>query len=380
MPNLKNPLFAIVLMSGLAFAAVAFATPEKVVELEDPAGDGNGPGTYSPPLYGEFVSGDFDLRRFAVLIDGNDAIFEVTLGAAIRRPDVTQRTNTSELSLTNGIYLQNIDIYLDTDRAPGSGYTNCIPGRRIGFAPGQSWEMAVVLTPQPGPARALVTEAFGAAVASHVLFVQPVESAGRTLIARVPLTSLGGRPSKSWGYSVQLSGASWERNFYAARHVLGSAEVNVFTMDVTTVPDQYVFGGAPEGSAHPRVIDVILPAGMEQKTVLGSFDEKTGTLARIPFVYPEPPPAAPNVDLAMHPVPSWNGPVIADVNGELVSLSHVPADVRKLQFGRIVDANGATVGHVMVMNRMDDAAVTQIVDGKEHAVAGAHVLFDGPRH
>src|SRR5437763_692210 len=199
---LRRPFFMLILLAALV------ASPELVVAFDDPAGDV----AYVPPLDSEFSDGDFDLRRFAVYRDGEDILFEVTLGAPIRRPQVTQRTNSSELQLVNGIYLQNIDIYIDTDRTPGSGYSVCIPGRRVAFADGRTWEKAVVLTPQPGPARVIAEEAMGKA-ATHVIFVEGIQSRGRTVIARVPSRLLGGPPRKEWGYSVHVSGARWERSF-----------------------------------------------------------------------------------------------------------------------------------------------------------------------
>ncbi|MFN2546154.1 MAG: glucodextranase DOMON-like domain-containing protein, partial [Myxococcales bacterium] len=112
----------------LLCATAATASPVEIASFDDAAGDATGPGSYVPPGDGEFTEGDFDLRRFAVYSDGDAVLFEVTLGAPIRRPSITQRTNASEIQLWNGIYLQNIDIYVDTDRASAAGYTACIPG------------------------------------------------------------------------------------------------------------------------------------------------------------------------------------------------------------------------------------------------------------
>ena len=48
--------------------------------------------------------------------------------------------------------------------------------------------------------------------------------------------------------------------------------MNAFTMPVLSVREAFAFGGAPEGNLHPRVVDVLLPPGVDQKAVLGSFD------------------------------------------------------------------------------------------------------------
>jgi hypothetical protein len=260
------------------------AEPELLVDFSDPVGDGHGPGSYQLPTDGSFTEGDFDLRRFTVQVDGDEVIFSVTLGANIRKPEVTQRDNSSSLDLTAGLYLQNIDIYIDQSRAPGSGYSACIPGRRVAFAGGRTWETAIVLTPQPGPTRAALEAVLGPQVASHVVVPDVVDARARTVSVRVPVLALGSRPTRSWGYSVQLSGARWERTFQVVDRIRGSLDANAFTMEVAPVPDTWIFGGGPEGSQHPRLLDVILPPGVEQRQVLTSFGEAPGDWAKVPFV------------------------------------------------------------------------------------------------
>ena len=111
---------------------------ELIASFDDPAGDANGPGTYQPPGDTDFLPGDFDLRRFAVYLEGDTVVFEVTLGESFRVPPSTQRYNSTPLDLHNNIYFQNVDIYLDTDQTPGSGYGMCIPGRRVAFSDGHT--------------------------------------------------------------------------------------------------------------------------------------------------------------------------------------------------------------------------------------------------
>jgi hypothetical protein len=272
----------------LAALPAAPAAADLVVAFDDPEGDATGRGSYSPPTDAQFRDGDFDLRRFAVLNDGDEVVFEVTLGATFRRPEVAVRGGSTPLQLGNEVYLQNVDIYLDTDRSPGSGFATCIPGRRVAFAGGRTWEKAVVITPQPRLAAAAAAEALGPA-ASHVIFAEGLVLRGRTVVARVPAAALGGPARRDWGFSVQVSGARWERSFALADRILGSAEEDAFTMPVVTTPEPWAFGGAPFGKVHPRVVDVLLPEGVDQRAVLGSYDPTTGRYARVPFVYAEEP-------------------------------------------------------------------------------------------
>jgi carbohydrate-binding DOMON domain-containing protein len=187
------------------------------------------------------------------------------------------------VQLLNGITLQNLDLYLDTDPAPGAGSTACIPGRRVAFAGGRTWESAVVFTPQPGAARAITQEALGGA-ADRVIFVDGLQVRGRTVIARVPAALLGGPPRPTWGYSLHLSGAAWERTFALTSRLRGTRQADAFTMPVLTTPEAWAFGGGAMGEAHPRVVDVLLPQGADQKKVLGSYDEAAGAYAQVPFV------------------------------------------------------------------------------------------------
>lgn len=391
----------LLLAAVLALPGAASAAPVLVASFDDPAGDASGPGTYVPPGDTEFHPGDFDLRRFAVLVDGDDVLLRVTLGAVIRRPAVTQRTNSTELPLTNGIYLQNIDVYVDTAPEDRSGFDVCIPGRRVAFAGGHTWKAAVVMTPQPGPARDITAEALGPA-ARKVLFAERLEVEGRTVTARVPAAFFGGLPTKAWGWSVQVSGASWERTFALQQRFLGGEEANAFTMPVQGVREAWAFGGAPKGEAHPRVVDVLLPASVDQKAILGSFDAKTGAFARVPFVVDGPggprletplpplpspaalaPPAAP-LPPSLRPAPP-TGPaavpgstalVVADVAGDMVSVSGQAAGVAPMRLGRVLGPGGETVARLVVIHVVDGGLVARVVEGRERVERGAKVSFE----
>ena len=406
----RSTLLVLALAVSLAPPAALAGPREPVVSFDDPAGDATGPGSYVPPGDTTFTDGDFDLRRFAVYEDGDDVRLEVTLGAPIRRPDTTQRTSAIPLDLTNGIYLQNVDVYVDSDPAPGSGISVCIPGRRVAFEGGRTWEAAVVLTPQPGPARAATVEALGPA-AAKVLFPGPLEVRGRTIVARVPAAALGGRPRKDWGWSVQVSGARWERSYALSDRLRGRREADAFTMPVLGVREAFAFGGAPAGEAHPRVVDVLLPPGADQKAALGSFDAAAGTFARVPFVYAEPPPAVaeaspppstlPSLTPRLTPLlppppppggagqrdgddgaapPAASGPVltVADISEEIVTLAGPIIGLAPLQIGRVLDRDGRTVGRVIIEKVLENGVVAKVYGGRENIRWGARVRFDAP--
>lgn len=370
------PSLLLSLLPGAAGAA------RPVVTFDDPAGDADGPGSYVLPASGDFTAGDFDLRRFAVSIDGEDVLLEVTLGAAVRRPGVAVREGSTPLELDAGIYLQNVDVYVDTEPSGAGGSGACLPGRRIAFADGRTWEAAVVLAPQPEAARAVAVEALGPA-AGRVHFVERVRSRGRTLVARVPASALGGVPRPEWGWVVAVSGAAWGRTFSVGAGKEGEPK-DTLTMPVLAVPERWAFGGAPVGDAHPRVLDVLLPAGVDQRAILGSFDAAAGSLARVPFLYGRPPGGAPvAAPIDVTAAGAGDGPAparwtVADVAGDVVTVSGPPAGLAPLQIGRVLGPGGETAARVVVEKRLDAGWIGRAVEGAGRIARGAAVAFDPP--
>lgn len=373
--RLASPLTLLALLQLSPLALGAERT--LVVSFDDPAGDANGPGYYDPPGDPDILPGDFDLRRFAVFEEGDKIVFEVTLGENVRFPSSMQRNNSTPVNLNNNIFYQNIDIYLDTDQTPGSGYTMCIPGRRVAFADGQTWEYAVVLTPQPGPARA-VTEGVLGQVARRVVFADHLQTQGRTITARVPWTFFGGRPTKDWGYSVHVSGSRWERTFAVVNRIAGRHEPDAYTMPVLGVREAWTFGGAPQGKANPWVVDVLLPPGVEQAKVLGSFDVNTGAYARVPFVYGSgvAPPVVPVATVtATAATPALS---VVDVSEGVISMRGSSKGVSVMQIGKVLGPDGTPVAKVIVSQVIEGGVVGRAVEGGDQIRPGMGVEFRIP--
>jgi len=370
----KLAVVAVLTLSSLALGAERTL----IASFDDPAGDANGPGSYQPPGDPDLLPGDFDLRRFAVFEEGDNVVFEVTLGESFRSPTSTQRYNSTPLNLNNNIYFQNVDIYLDTDQTPGSGYAMCIPGRRVAFADGHTWEYAVVLSPQPGPARAVAEGVLGDA-ARRVRFPENLQSRGKTVTARVPWSFFGGRPTKDWGYSVHVSGARWERSFSVVDRLAGRHEADAYTMPVIGVREAWAFGGAPQGKAHPWVVDVLLPPGVDQAKVLGSFDVKTGAYAQVPFVYASgvaPPPVTPTtVTATATPAPALS---VADVSEGVISIRGPSKGVGVMQIGKVLGPEGTPVAKVIVTQVLEAGVVGRAVEGGDQIRPGMAVEFATP--
>lgn len=354
-----------------------------MASFDDDAGDATGPGSYRKPGDTDLVDGDFDLRRFTIHTDGDEVIFEVTLGASFREPTVTARNTVTQIPLWNHIFLQNIDIYIDTDPTSSDGSSVCIPGRRVAFPKGRTWKRAVVLTPQPGPTREIVREAFGDG-ARRVIVPDTLTTRMRTVIARIPSATLGGRPDASWGYSVHVSGARWERSFDVSDRLLKrNSQPNAFTMDVKPIPDAWAFGGAPAGDQHPRVIDVLLPRGVDQSAVLGGFGAQAGSYARVPFVSIEVTRgraehhSSESVPTARAEQQRENVAVfvVMDISEHILTLAGDTRGVAPMMIGQVYRKRRQLDAKLVVERVLEAGIVARVLSGGEQIVRGDTVSF-----
>ncbi len=275
---------ALSLLSGLAALAPAHARPTRLV-VDDPPTDDFGDGALQYPTGGEFRAGDFDLRRVELVPDGRDVLVKVTLGAPPIKPPMIRRSMATEIILENGLYVQNVDLYIDRD--PGEGSSRGIPGRNVAVDLANGWDVVVVLTPQPFAARAAIESAMPEA-ASRVVVPAGVRAVGNMLVARVSQDQLGGPPQRWWGLAAAVSGATWELSFDVMDRLLGDFRPNAFTMPVVGIAETYAFGGGQVSPYQPRVVDVLTPPEVDQRAVLADWHTSEKRYAAIPMVYPFP--------------------------------------------------------------------------------------------
>lgn len=354
------------------------------VTLEDPAGDDRGPGTYVPPSGSFYGRGTFDLRSFEVRVEGRFVVFEVGFGEHIRRPHQVRRTHARTIDLDNGIYLQNVDIYIDIDGSPLTGTSEAIPGRNVVIDPTARWDKAVLITPQPALARTIMD---GWKHGHLVHAPASCQSLGPKVTCRVPTAELG-QPAKHWGYVVMVSGAIWEETFDAAGRLLGEHAKNVLTMPVMTVPEDQIFGGGDLHGLDPWVVDIITPPGVSQSRILTSFDVKAKTLARVPMVYPFPKakkahqaalPALPKVAPASPPPEQAADGVllkVKDVQKDMVVLAGDHTGVKQFTLGTVLDSEGQAVAQVVVTAVYPKFVLATAVEGADAILVGAAVRFD----
>lgn len=212
------------LLAALLFHALSAWAAERVIAtLTDPAGDDNGDGTLVYPQRGDFQPGDLDLTALKISRDGDLYRFEASFRNPVRNPSTAAAEGGAE-SMADfarlGFYTFNLDIYIDTDRLPGSGNTATLPGRKLRIDPSSAWEKAIVLTPRPGLLRGQLIDTLvetdtsrkraeiTASVDGSTYFVPRATVRGRSVTFEVPASFLGGgRPDTEWAITAVVTGA-----------------------------------------------------------------------------------------------------------------------------------------------------------------------------
>ncbi len=230
-----------------------------LLTVEDPAGDDNGPGTYTYPTDGVFEPQVFDLQSFTVAYDEKNLIFKFAFYGPIPNP----------WGSGNNLALQTLDVYVDKDPGAGTGARLLLPGRNAALESGNGWEVAIWAegwTPQilaPDPESGEPRQITGA---SFKIIVDP---AAQTVTLRVPLSVFGEGDPSQWGYAAAVLSQE------------GFPATGVWRVrDVEASPSQWRFGGAPADINHTRIIDLAWPAEASptQAEILSAYEGKTGSL------------------------------------------------------------------------------------------------------
>ncbi|MEW5867114.1 MAG: glucodextranase DOMON-like domain-containing protein [Bacillota bacterium] len=224
---------------------------------DDPRGDDHGPGSYTYPTNPVFKPGVFDLLSFQVLEVKDDIVFQVALAG-----DITNPWNSPI-----GVSLQTIDIYIDTDRRPGSGNTEALGGRHVIFAPESAWEYAIWVEGW----NQRIFRADGKEVEAAIRVGQ--DPVNKTIFIRIPRSALGD-PQPGWGYQA----------FVLSQEGYPSPG-NLRVREVLSVAQEWRLGGGHDSEVDPNVIDMLAPEETTQEAILGSFNVNTGKLAEVPMVY-----------------------------------------------------------------------------------------------
>jgi len=215
-----------------------------VLDVTDPSGDDNGPGTYQYPTSGDFHPGAFDLTRFQVLSDGTTAYLRATL--ANLDPTFGQ---------TDGAQL--LDVYVHVPGAASYSTAAAFASRNYTIAPSGAWSQRVEVQ---GFAPPQWVNADGDSVGTaSALAVQ----ADRTITVALPEAQFG-TPGSGWGFSVVLTG---QDGFSADQARAFAPTAQAFAFGVCAPGGTAAICSA-DPSTVPKAVDVITPPGVSQATEL----------------------------------------------------------------------------------------------------------------
>jgi len=124
-------------------------------------------------------------------------------------------------------------------------------------------------------------------VKDRVVVPTLTRAVGRTLVAVVNTSDLGGTPEPSWGYQVLIQS---NEGF--------PAKTDLLTRKVNEYEGQHRFGGGTDYDNDPHVVDIFAGDAtgsddevQKQYDILGEYNEeatdpKPEDLAKVPMIYP----------------------------------------------------------------------------------------------
>src|SRR3954447_17287692 len=258
---------------------VSFGT--RIGGFTDPAGDDNGPGTYTYPTNPAFARGGFDLTALDVFTDGDDAIFVAKIAGEVVNPWGGDEISHQRFNVCLG-------------RGQGAA-AHALPGTNLDTAGG--WDVAVVGDGRFNSAGVYLPGATGPAVQGDMLAVAETHQ----IAVVVPRSALGGIDLKRARYGIAMFGNG------EAGEGVGYIRP-VYDRDYWNNPPagfswikEYRFGGGAgvwaDTPAHdtdtrdPNAIDVIVGCDQRQAQVL---DWRAASPVRLPMLRLNQPAACTN--------------------------------------------------------------------------------------
>jgi glucoamylase len=230
-----------------------------VLDVTDPTGDDNGPGTYQYPTASDFAAGSFDVARYQVVSDGTFTYLRVTL-----------HTLVPTFGVIDGAQL--LDVYVHVPGASPTSTAPAFPSRNYAIASSGSWNQRIEAQ---GFAAPVWVNAGGGTVGTPFVLAN---ASDKTITIALPEAHFG-TPASGWGFTVVLTG----QDGFSPDQARGFAPT----------PQPFLFGVcAPGGTSPicsvdpgtvPKAIDVITPTGVSQATEL---DPTRGPVAIQPVTVP----------------------------------------------------------------------------------------------
>jgi glucan 1,4-alpha-glucosidase len=222
----------------------SFVAGTTLLDVSDPSGDDNGPGTYAYPTAPDFHPGAFDIQRFQVIDAGANLFF---------------RVQTRDLSPTFGSSLgaQMLDIFIHDPAKATTSTAPPFPSRSYTIAPSSAWSSRLEVQ---GFAAPVFVDSSGQSLGNATVTASAIS---RFITVVVPKSALG-QPALGWIFTVVLTG----QDGFSPDQARGFAPT----------PQPFLFGVcAPGGTSPicsvdpgtvPKAMDVLTPAGVSQATEL----------------------------------------------------------------------------------------------------------------
>jgi alpha-amylase/alpha-mannosidase (GH57 family) len=228
-----------------------------LLDIEDAIGDETGDGDYIYPLAGDFApgSGLFDITHLKVSQSSWNARFELTFAEM-----------TDYWGLANGFSHQIVQIYVDQGET-AHGETELLDGANAVVHDDWAWEVAVSVTGEPGAVKSVSA------------------STGETSAKGIEVSA--DKDLKTITITVSKSVIGSDIPDYRFVIIAGSQDGfgTGKWRDVDAEAKTWRLGGGADPSTvdgrdyDPNIIDMVLDAGVEQATMLGSYDVDSQTYA-----------------------------------------------------------------------------------------------------
>ena len=309
------------LLASLGISIEAAAQSKKTLfKLEDPLGDDHGDGRLVYPLISDFEKGDLDILSLKAERVSGGTRFEAYFAKPVRQPgreSVDDLGTQLDAMARYGFYNFNIDIYIDKDRQPGSGFSRLLPGREAEIQPEFAWERIVCLTPLPNEASARLSrlvvrsmrktmeeesegrideealeefkDSVPADIEEKAYFPTRVTVRNRTIQFTVPDQFLGGKADPDWAYLVVVTASDLVQSIdmSKAAYLGRKSKERFMALPVSPGTWQNRIGGGREGEEiQSPIMDIIVPRGSSQEALLDDYSTKQNRPARLPAVVP----------------------------------------------------------------------------------------------
>jgi glucoamylase len=214
-----------------------------VLDVTDPSGDDNGPGTYAYPTDGVFVDGAFDLTRFKVSETGTQVYIQATIRNLVN-------------TFGSSFGAQLLDVYVRDPAASSTSTAAAYTNMNYAIAGSSAWSQRLEAQGFVPP---VWVDASNAPL-GNPQFVVDDASGTATLI--LPQATFG-TPGPGWVFTVALT---------------GQGAGNPPDRDFTQPAGQFSFGVCRSGvsspicsldpNSVPKVMDTVTPTGVSQTTEL----------------------------------------------------------------------------------------------------------------